>query len=144
MVRTGNRGAAQAVEVHLETLKEQLAKAQADAAAAHERLGMALALVSQIPADAERERDRLIAEIEAQRQEAARDRGAAQAEHDRLVWDALQARQGAQEARERADGITDRLTALARTLEAAQGERDRFRAEVEQARRPWWRRLVGR
>jgi hypothetical protein len=116
---------------------------RADAAAAHDRLGMALSLVSQIQADAEKERARLIAEIETQRQETARDQVAAQAEHDRLVWDALQARQEVQAAKERADGITDRLTTLERTLEASQAERDRLRAEVEQARRPWWRRLIG-
>jgi predicted RNase H-like nuclease (RuvC/YqgF family) len=51
-----------------------------------------------------------------------------------------EARQEAREVRERADSITDRLTVLERTLEAAQDERDRFRAELEQARRPWWRR----
>ena len=75
-----------------------------DVAAAHDRLGMALSLVGQIQADAEKERSRLIAEIEAQRLEVARDRVAAQVERDRLVWDALQARQQAQEAKERADG----------------------------------------
>jgi hypothetical protein len=69
-----------------------------------------------------------------------------------------EARQEAREARERADGMVDRLGGLERALDAAEADRDRLRREmaaaedrhqtevqilkieVEQARRPWWRR----
>src|SRR4051794_31330892 len=58
---------------------------------------------------------------------------------DRAEEQAANARQEVREARERADGMFDRLAALERDLGVTQGERDRLRVEVEQARRPWWR-----
>ena len=72
--------------------------------------------------------------------------------------EAREARQEAAQARDRADALIDRLGGLERTLGAVEADRDRLRRkiaaaegrhqtevqilkiEVEQARRPWWRR----
>jgi hypothetical protein len=48
----------------------------------------------------------------------------------------------ADDARRRADDLADRLAAVERERHADHAELGRLRAELEQARRLWWRRLI--
>ena len=89
------------------------------------------------------DRARLEAELERARQDADRQR----ADHADLeqVRDELdRARQDAGLWREEADRERVRIANLQADAEHIEQEMARLQAELEQARRPWWRRLVGR
>jgi chromosome segregation ATPase len=82
------------------------------------------------------DRARLEAELERARQDADRQRGDHATELDR-------ARQDAGLWREEADRERARIANLQADAEHTEREMARLRAELEQARRPWWRRLWG-
>jgi uncharacterized coiled-coil DUF342 family protein len=89
------------------------------------------------------DRARLEAELERARQDADRQH----ADHTDLerVRDELdRACQDADLWREEADRERARIANLQADTERTEREMARLRAELEQARRPWWRRLVGR
>jgi chromosome segregation ATPase len=83
------------------------------------------------------DRARLEAELERARQDADRQRGDHVTELDR-------ARQDADLWREEADRERARIANMQTDTEHTERELARLRVELEQARRPWWRRLLRR
>jgi predicted RNase H-like nuclease (RuvC/YqgF family) len=83
------------------------------------------------------DRARLEAELERARQDADRQRADHATELDRV-------RQDAGLWREEADHERARIGNLQADAEHTEHDMTRLRAELEQARRPWWRRVIGR
>ncbi len=123
------------------------ARAEADHAKA-DQVRMAQDVVGmfdelRVLAEKHADRARLEGELERARQDADRQR----ADHADLeqVRDELdRARQDAGLWREEADRERVRIANLQADAEHIEQEMARLQAELEQARRPWWRRLVGR
>src|SRR4051812_30468239 len=90
------------------------------------------------------DRARLEAELERARQDADRQRADHTAELERVRDELDRARQDADLWREEADRERARTANMQTDTEHTEREMARLRAELEQARRPWWRRVIGR
>jgi chromosome segregation ATPase len=134
-------------------LRDELQEAQAEADhAKSDQVRMAqdvagmfdeLRTLTEKHAELHADRARLEAELERARQDADRQR----ADHADLeqVRDELdRTRQDAGLWREEADRERARIANLQADAEHTERDMARLRAELEQARRPWWRRVIGR
>jgi chromosome segregation ATPase len=90
------------------------------------------------------DRARLEAELERARQEADRQRADHAAELEQVRDEVNRIRQDAGLWREEADRERALIANLQADAEHTEREIARLKGELEQARRPWWRRLVGR
>ena len=90
------------------------------------------------------DRARLEAELEHARQDADRQRADHAAELERVRDELDRARQDAGLWHEETDRERARIANMQADNEHTEREMARLRAELEQARRPWWRRLIGR
>jgi hypothetical protein len=90
------------------------------------------------------DRARLEAELERARQDADRQRADHAAELERVRDELDRVRQDAGLWREETDRERARIVNLQADAEHTERELARLKAELEQARRPWWRRVVGR
>jgi chromosome segregation ATPase len=90
------------------------------------------------------DRARLEAELEHARQDADRQRADHTAELERVQDELDHSRQDAGLWHEETDRERTRIANMQADGEHTEREVTRLRAELEQARRPWWRRLIGR
>jgi chromosome segregation ATPase len=90
------------------------------------------------------DRARLEAELQHARQDADRQRADHTAELERVQDELDRARQDAGLRREEAERERARIADMQTDTEHTEREMARLQAELEQARRPWWRRLIRR
>jgi chromosome segregation ATPase len=90
------------------------------------------------------DRARLEAELERARQDADRQRADHAAELEQVRDELDRVHQDAGLWREKADRERARIANLQADAEHTERDMTRLRTELEQARRPWWQRVIGR